>query len=515
TANSISVTNGITASSVTLTGGVVAASMNVSGTITANTVSATTISGNGAGLTNLSAASITSGNLGVANGGTGATSLTANGILMGNDTGSVSAITPLTDGQVLIGRTGSTPIPATLTAGMGVTITTGNGTITIAGSGGSSGSTFTGSLTFSGVTTDITTATNEHLALMPNGTGKVGIGTTAPASPLTVSGGITVGSGYTGIAAPTNGAAIQGALLVGTTSQIDILTVSGNATIAGWASEGGGLRLRNFNKTGASPQSIDWVAYNMTAGYTDSYQLWNYTSTPNGSNLDWGPRFIIKDTGVTHLAPIGSSDGTGARVGIGISASGTVTGSLQIGNESDSDAVKFGKMGLRHHLSSNRDMVFNAYDPDASTGNLLFAFRKNSVKFDENSYSNVAMIWDTGLEVSGSVKVRGMVYGPFNSGSGSGSVSIDWSALTATNRVEYTAGLVATTISFSGAPAGPANLMVVIKHNGTQPVSFSGLNIKWPGGVAPTFTTTNGAVDIVTFYYDGTNYYGMPSFDYK
>ncbi|NBO87783.1 MAG: hypothetical protein EBV00_06575, partial [Burkholderiaceae bacterium] len=110
----------------------------------------------------LSAASITSGTLGVANGGTGATNLTANGILMGNDTGSVSAITPLTDGQVLIGRTGSTPIPATLTAGTGVTITTGNGTITIAGSGASSGSTFNGSLTFSGVTTDITTATNEN-----------------------------------------------------------------------------------------------------------------------------------------------------------------------------------------------------------------------------------------------------------------------------------------------------------------------------------------------------------------
>ncbi|MFH1414451.1 MAG: hypothetical protein ABIG56_06360, partial [Candidatus Omnitrophota bacterium] len=38
----------------------------------------------------------------------------------------------------------------------------------------------TGSLTFSGVTQDITTGTNEHLSLYPNGTGNVGIGTTSP-----------------------------------------------------------------------------------------------------------------------------------------------------------------------------------------------------------------------------------------------------------------------------------------------------------------------------------------------
>ena len=38
----------------------------------------------------------------------------------------------------------------------------------------------TGSLTFNAVTNDIVTGTNEHLALMPNGTGNVGIGTTAP-----------------------------------------------------------------------------------------------------------------------------------------------------------------------------------------------------------------------------------------------------------------------------------------------------------------------------------------------
>ncbi len=43
-----------------------------------------------------------------------------------------------------------------------------------------------GGVTFTGVDADITTGTNEHLALMPNGAGLVGVGTTAPGAKLDV-----------------------------------------------------------------------------------------------------------------------------------------------------------------------------------------------------------------------------------------------------------------------------------------------------------------------------------------
>ena len=43
---------------------------------------------------------------------------------------------------------------------------------------------------FSGATTDITTVSNEHLVIDPNGTGNVGIGSTAPAAKLDVAGNI-------------------------------------------------------------------------------------------------------------------------------------------------------------------------------------------------------------------------------------------------------------------------------------------------------------------------------------
>jgi len=70
----------------------------------------------------------------VANGGTGATSLTANGIVFGNGTSAVTVSAELSDGQVLVGRTGNTPVPATITAGANVTVTNASGSITIAAS---------------------------------------------------------------------------------------------------------------------------------------------------------------------------------------------------------------------------------------------------------------------------------------------------------------------------------------------------------------------------------------------
>ena len=74
------------------------------------------------------------GTLVVANGGTGATTLTDGGILLGSGTGAITATAQPTNGQLLIGSSGSDPVLATLTDGAGITITEGAGTIEIASS---------------------------------------------------------------------------------------------------------------------------------------------------------------------------------------------------------------------------------------------------------------------------------------------------------------------------------------------------------------------------------------------
>lgn len=73
----------------------------------------------------------------VDNGGTGRTSLTDGAILVGDGTNAVEQIGPLTDGQLLIGDTaGVSPVAATLTAGAGVSIVNGAGSITISSTSG-------------------------------------------------------------------------------------------------------------------------------------------------------------------------------------------------------------------------------------------------------------------------------------------------------------------------------------------------------------------------------------------
>ncbi|MCP4124337.1 MAG: hypothetical protein GY751_21535 [Bacteroidetes bacterium] len=75
-----------------------------------------------------------SGTLIVANGGTGATTLTDGGVLLGSGTGAITALGQATNGQLVIGSTGADPSLATLTDGAGITITEGAGSITIASS---------------------------------------------------------------------------------------------------------------------------------------------------------------------------------------------------------------------------------------------------------------------------------------------------------------------------------------------------------------------------------------------
>jgi len=68
----------------------------------------------------------------VSDGGTGASTLTDHGVLVGSGTSAITALTVGTNGQVLVGSTGADPVFATITDGEGITTTAGAGTLTIA-----------------------------------------------------------------------------------------------------------------------------------------------------------------------------------------------------------------------------------------------------------------------------------------------------------------------------------------------------------------------------------------------
>lgn len=62
------------------------------------------------------------------------------------------------------------------------------------------------------------------------------------------------------------------------------------------------------------------------------------------------------------------------------------------------------------------------------------------------------------------------------------------------------------------APPGVANLLLMLAQDatGSRTVTWPA-SVKWTGGSPPTLTTTASAVDIVTFFWDGTNYWGVLS----
>jgi hypothetical protein len=69
----------------------------------------------------------------------GVSTLTSHGIVLGNGTSVITATNELSDGQILVGSTGNTPVPTTITAGSNVTVTNAPGSITIAASSGGAG----------------------------------------------------------------------------------------------------------------------------------------------------------------------------------------------------------------------------------------------------------------------------------------------------------------------------------------------------------------------------------------
>lgn len=72
------------------------------------------------------------------------------------------------------------------------------------------------------------------------------------------------------------------------------------------------------------------------------------------------------------------------------------------------------------------------------------------------------------------------------------------------------------TFTFSPEPSGPCNLVLKLIQDatGSRTVTWPA-DVKWPGGTAPTLTTAASSVDIITFYYDGTDFYGNSSLNFS
>jgi hypothetical protein len=274
----------------------------------------------------------------VGDGGTGANTLTIHGLLKGDAAGAVSALPAATNGQLPIGSTAADPVLATITAGSGITVTNGAGSITIAASGGGGG----------GITTltadDTNTATGATVTIAGDTTN---IFTTANnASTLTISQGPAL------VLPATDAGLAQGVISVG--GQV-IASFAGSDNVYLGPFTGNGVGS-SFN-VGVGAQCLTAIASgteNVALG------LNSLTSLDNGNgNVSIGHNACTTLNSNTAVYNVGigeaalSSLGTGsANVAIGLDAGAVLTGSetsniyiLNNGVTGESNTIRIGTQG--------------------------------------------------------------------------------------------------------------------------------------------------------------------------
>ena len=192
----------------------------------------------------------------VAHGGTGASTFTANGILLGNGTSAIAVSAAMTtNGTLLIGGTGG-PEVATITAGSNISVTNGDGTITIASTASSSVSAFTD---LSDVGT--TTPTSGKL-MVADGDSWESVAVSGDAT-LASSGALTVADNAVTLAKMAG--LVRGKIIYGDSSGdpaalaagTDGYVLTSDGTDISWASAAGGQAYTGATSAPGSPSAGD------------------------------------------------------------------------------------------------------------------------------------------------------------------------------------------------------------------------------------------------------------------
>ena len=300
--------------------------------------------------------------LAVAQGGTGASTLTDGDVLLGSGTGAITATAVLTDGQMLVGDGTTDPAiesGATLRTSIGVG--TGDSPqftdLTLTG----------GNITLTGGATDIDVIDNNASALSIDATGKAGIleiDSTNSKEQVKMSGGLFVTGNITGSGAVSASSIVTDTLTLdtalavaqggtGATSLTDggVLLGSGTGAITATSVLGDGEMLVGDASGDPSVESGATLRTSIGVGTGDSPQFTNLTLTGGEITLTGGATDIdLIDNNSSAL----SFDASGK------------AGILEIDTTNSGEGVK-----MSGNLTVEGDFVVNGNTTNANVANLL------------------------------------------------------------------------------------------------------------------------------------------------
>tara|TARA_R110001632_G_scaffold41126_2_gene103216 strand:+ start:2202 stop:3473 length:1272 start_codon:yes stop_codon:yes gene_type:complete len=295
----------------------------------------------------------------VESGGTGASTLTDGGVLLGSGTGAVTALGQATNGQLVIGSTGADPVLSTLTQGANITITNSAGGIEIAASG----------LTVGTVTEVDASGTVNGITL-----------TTSPAGGITETGTVILGGtlgSITNTQLSTAGQLILGSTtleLGETTTTVADLTLTGVIATGSFSgsfvgttdlpdlSTGAGLTGGPYD--GSAPAEFSIPTNGITNGMIlNSAITIAGTSTPLGGSITLDT--IVAGSGIISGSSLSSPNQGEAR----LTTNGVAGAIIDLGLQ-ETDSVTFGALAITNDAIIGGDLTVNGTTTSINTTNL-------------------------------------------------------------------------------------------------------------------------------------------------
>jgi hypothetical protein len=121
----------------------------------------------------------------------------------------------------------------------------------------------------------------------------------------------------------------------------------------------------------------------------------------------------------------------------------------------------------------------------------------------------------TELDVNGPVKIKSKGYVMKTVFASGGGALINWNNGSRCLLIIQDSTNVEVNFTNLTEASMSGHLVLLVEHRGTGLLTFnSGLTIKWPYGMTPSFTSTDGSFDMVSFYYYSGVYYGVVSHDF-
>ena len=339
---------------------------------------------------------------------------------------------------------------------------------------------------FTNDTSDVSTDWSERMRISMEG--NVGIGAPEPSAKLTVAGGISASNGLSA-AAVAGTSYIGGNLGIGG-AQPDTnskLTVAGNISALG-----------TLSATGPG------VSY--FGGFVGISNDSNHFDFPTAGDNEAG--LHIKSKGDVSLTLEGDTDNSGESDNPKICL-------IQDGGAVEADIFINGNVSTGYRIPANSFVLRSGDNYPMSLGVNNYAYL--TITTDGHvgigaPYTNAEVV--ERLTVGGNISARGSI-----KASQTNYTTIADAAEMAWDACDGHAATV--TLGGNRALHNPSNLaqgsyLLKVVQDGTGSRTLStGFAYHWPGGVAPTLTTTAAAVDVLTFWSDGTNLYGGVQYNFS